>query len=83
VVVTDSPLLRSALEPVYEALELDWDPATAASVEDEAPGIDLDAVEEALLTELRTRYELLDGDLDRATLDLARKLEAAHTAADR
>jgi octanoyl-[GcvH]:protein N-octanoyltransferase len=82
-VVTDSGLLRSALEPVYEALGLDWDPATAASVEDEAPGVGLDTVEQALLTELRTRYELIDGELDRATLDLAGELEAVHTAADR
>jgi octanoyl-[GcvH]:protein N-octanoyltransferase len=79
-VVTDSALLRSALEPVYEALELDWDPASAASVEDEAPGVGLDTVEQALLTELRTRYELIDGELDRATLDLAGELEAGHTA---
>jgi octanoyl-[GcvH]:protein N-octanoyltransferase len=83
VVVTDSALLRSALEPVYEALGLDWEPATAASVDDEAPGVGLDTVEQALLTELRTRYELIDGELDRATLDLAARLEAVHTAADR
>jgi octanoyl-[GcvH]:protein N-octanoyltransferase len=83
VVVTDSALLRSALEPVYEALELDWDPATAASVEDEVPGVDLDTVEGALLTELRSQYELVDGELDQATLDLAGELEAAHTATRR
>ena len=83
VVVTDSSLLRSALEPVYEALELDWDPATAASVEDEAPGVDLDIAEQALLSELRTRYELVEGGLDQATLELAAELEAAHRAVGR
>jgi octanoyl-[GcvH]:protein N-octanoyltransferase len=81
VVVTDSALLRSALGPVYEALALDWDPATAASVEDEVPGVDLDTVEEALLSELRTRYELVEGEVDQATLDLAEELEAGHRAA--
>jgi octanoyl-[GcvH]:protein N-octanoyltransferase len=80
VVASDSALLRSALEPVYEALGLEWDPATAASVEDEAPGVRLDDVEEALLTALRTRYELVEGELDQATLDLAAELEAGHRA---
>jgi octanoyl-[GcvH]:protein N-octanoyltransferase len=82
VVVTDSALLRSALEPVYDALRLDWEPETAASVEDETPGVDLDTVEDALLTELRRRYELVEGELDQATLDLAGELEAGHRAAD-
>ena len=31
IVVADSALLRRALEPVYAALELDWDPATAGA----------------------------------------------------
>ena len=38
VVAGGSAELRAALEPVYEALELEWDPATAGSVEDEVPG---------------------------------------------
>jgi lipoate-protein ligase A len=83
VVVTDSALLRSALEPVYDALELDWDPATAASVEDEAPDADLDRVEQALLTALQSRYELVDGELDRGTLELASELEHVHRPEDR
>jgi octanoyl-[GcvH]:protein N-octanoyltransferase len=83
VVVSDSGLLRSALEPVYEALALDWDPATAASVEDEVPGVDPDDVEAALLSELRARYELVEGEVDRATLDLADELEAGHRTDER
>ena len=83
VVVTDSTLLRSALEPVYDALELDWNAGTAASVEDEAPGADLDRVEQALLTALRSRYELVEGELDRGTLELASELEGAHRPEDR
>jgi octanoyl-[GcvH]:protein N-octanoyltransferase len=77
-VVNDSALLRSALEPVYSALDLDWSPATAASVDDEVPGVGLDAVEEALLGQLRGRYELVEDELDSATLELAAKFEQAH-----
>jgi octanoyl-[GcvH]:protein N-octanoyltransferase len=78
VVASGSALLRSALEPVYAALGLDWDPATAASVEDEAEGAGVDAVEDALLAELSERYELVPAELDPETLALAEELEAAH-----
>ncbi len=37
-VVTDGALLRETLDPVYAALGLEWDPATAGAVEDEAAG---------------------------------------------
>ena len=52
-VATDTAKLRDVLVPVYEALELDWDPATAGSVEDEAPGTYGEAVAEAIAAELR------------------------------
>jgi octanoyl-[GcvH]:protein N-octanoyltransferase len=77
-VVSDTALLRSGLEPVYAALDLEWDPATAGSVEDEAPGVGPDDAEAALLAELSARYELIDAELDPETLELAERLEAAH-----
>lgn len=81
VVVTGSELLRSTLERVYAALELDWDPATAASVADEVSGVDLDDAEAAIVAELGERFELVDADLDGETLALAARLETAHEAA--
>lgn len=80
VVVTDSELLRSALVPVYAALELEWDPATAGSVEDEVDGADLGTVENAILAELGQRFELVEADLDPRTLELAAEREARHLA---
>ncbi len=80
VVVSDSELLRSALVPVYRALELDWDPATAASVEDEVSGIGLGAVEEAILTELGREFDLVEAELDPRTLELAAERERRHLA---
>src|SRR5918994_154456 len=77
-VVSDRALLRSALEPVYAALDLEWNPATAGAVEDEAPGASLADVERALLAELGARYELSDAELDPDTIDLAQRLESAH-----
>jgi lipoate-protein ligase A len=80
VVVTGSRPLREALEPVYAALDLEWDPATAGAVEDEAPGVGLDDVEEAIVAELGAEFELVEGSIDTATLALAERLETAHLA---
>jgi lipoate-protein ligase A len=76
IVVGGSSLLRSALEPVYEALGLAWDPATAGAVEDELPGVTLDDVERALLDELGRDARLEPAVLDPRTLALAARLEA-------
>jgi octanoyl-[GcvH]:protein N-octanoyltransferase len=78
VVAGDSDGLRAALAPVYEALGLDWDPATAGSVEDEVAGATPADVEEAILAELGQRFQLLDAQLDDGTLELARRLEPRH-----
>ena len=80
VVVQGSELLRSALEPAYAALELDWDPATAGSVEDEVPGATLDDVEAAIVAEARRSFDLVDAELDAATLALGEELAAGHEA---
>jgi octanoyl-[GcvH]:protein N-octanoyltransferase len=77
-VVGDGALLRSALEPVYEALELDWKPETAGSVSDEVGEVTLDEAEGALLAEFSQRFELVDAELDEETLRLAARLEPEH-----
>ncbi len=78
IVVNDSALLRSALEPVYAALELEWDPSTAGALDDEVPEISLDDVESALIAELRREFELVDAELAPETLALAQQLERGH-----
>ena len=80
VVVTGADLVRAVLGPVYAALELDWDAATAGAVADEAPGVGLEQAEEALLAELGQRFELEPAEIDPATLELAARLEASHRA---
>jgi octanoyl-[GcvH]:protein N-octanoyltransferase len=80
IVVSGSKLLREALEPVYQALELDWDPETAGSVEDEAPGVDLGRVEEAILAELGSEFSLTEAVVDSETLAMAEQLEDGHLA---
>ncbi|HEX2127992.1 MAG TPA: hypothetical protein VHF58_02125 [Solirubrobacterales bacterium] len=79
-VVSDSELVRRTLEPVYAALELEWDPTTAGAVEDEAPGVTLDDAEAAVLAELGELFALTEGELDERTLSLAEEGESQHLA---
>ena len=79
-VVTGSALLRAALEPVYAALDLDWDPRTAGSVEDEVPGVGVEEAERAILAELGRELELVEATIDSRTLELAARLEQGHLA---
>jgi octanoyl-[GcvH]:protein N-octanoyltransferase len=64
--------IAGVLVPVYEALGLDWDPATSGSVAEEL-GREVDAgeLEEALIAELGKRYELLSSELDEETMRAA------------
>jgi octanoyl-[GcvH]:protein N-octanoyltransferase len=78
IVAGDSTGLRSVLVPVYDALDLDWDPGTVGSVEDVVEGITTAQVEDAILAELERRFELTVVEPDAATLDLGGRLEARH-----
>ena len=78
IVVTGSEEIRSVLIPVYAALGLDWDPATAGSIEDEVPGVTLDDAEAALVAELEERFELREAEIEPRTLELARSLADGH-----
>ncbi|NUS37172.1 MAG: lipoate--protein ligase family protein [Pseudarthrobacter sp.] len=49
IVVEDSAPIRKVLTDSYAALGLEWDPATAGAANDLVPGLDVDAVEQALL----------------------------------
>ena len=79
VVVGGSDLVRDVLVPVYRALELEWDPATAGSLEDEVPGLSWEDAEAAILRRFAARDELVEADLPSEALALARSLEPRHT----
>jgi octanoyl-[GcvH]:protein N-octanoyltransferase len=78
VVAEHAELVRDPLVPVYEALGLEWDPASAGSVADEAPGMDFDQVVAAIRAEYAREYDLVEAELDADTLDLARRLAPEH-----
>ena len=49
VVVESAARVRTVLESVYDALELEWDPATVGAVAEAAPGVSIEDVEQALV----------------------------------
>ena len=81
-------LIREVLIPVYEALGLDWDPETAGSIEDalgapppspDGPDPLLVEVKAAMRSELASRYELTDAEIDETTRRMAEELREFHT----
>ncbi|MBK5234010.1 MAG: lipoate--protein ligase family protein [Thermoleophilia bacterium] len=76
IVVAGSSLIQQVLDPVYAALELDWNPATVGAIEDEVPGATPEAVEAALLDQLESQYAVRPVRLDESTLGLARERAA-------
>ena len=63
VVVEPAAAIRAVLEDVYAALGLEWDPATTGSVADEAPGVSIEAIRDALLGEYAQRETLAPASL--------------------
>jgi hypothetical protein len=61
VVVEDSAPLREVLTASYDALGLDWDPATAGAAEDLLPGLGVDSVERALRAAYAGYADVADG----------------------
>ena len=69
VVASGGREVARALEPVYEALELEWDPATSGDISEElGRQIDPGEIEEALIAELAKSYELVPAELDEETV---------------
>jgi len=72
VVASGGTEVSRALVPVYEALELEWNPATSGDVSAElGRQVDPGEIEEALIVELGRTYELVDAELDEETIELA------------
>src|SRR5262245_21659659 len=81
IVVDGADRVRDVLVPVYAALGLAWDPATAGAVADEVADAGWERVRDAILAEYGERYELVEAELDEETLALARRLAPEHRQA--
>jgi lipoate-protein ligase A len=77
-VVRDAARVAATVGELYAALDLEVDPAATGAVDDDVPGVTLDAVEQALLA----AYEQRCGALEASRLD-PRTLAAAEQAEER
>jgi octanoyl-[GcvH]:protein N-octanoyltransferase len=66
VVVDGAPRVRAVLEDVYDALGLEWDPASVGSIAAELPGITVAQVQAALLAPIAGRYRLVPSGIEDA-----------------
>jgi lipoate-protein ligase A len=71
IAVSDSSLIRQVLEPVYSALDLEWNPGTVGAIDDQLPAVGLAETEEALLTMIRSDSTLNPAVLDPSTVERA------------
>ncbi len=78
IVVNGGDRIAEVLVPVYEALDLPWDPATSGDLAGAVPGITRDDVMAAIVTEFDRRYGLERGRFDLSTLAMAEDLETDH-----
>ncbi|GAA2867455.1 lipoate--protein ligase family protein [Paenarthrobacter ilicis] len=62
IVVENSTPIREVLTASYSALGLEWDPATAGSVSDLVPHLDVGAVEEAVIDAYRGYADVVEGN---------------------
>ena len=81
IVVSMPQLLRDVLIPVYEALDLPWDPATAGALQNVAAGVTLQETADSVISQLALIRELAPAGIDTPTRDLAASLAPEHVAA--
>jgi lipoate-protein ligase A len=76
IVIAGGPEVRAVLTAVYEALAIDWDPATAGGLAEVSAAVGLERARAAIAARRGT-----PADLDPATLALARELVGRHRVA--
>ncbi|NIA24291.1 MAG: lipoate--protein ligase family protein [Gammaproteobacteria bacterium] len=81
VVVSGGDQVAEVLIPVYEALCIEWNPATSGDLCSATPGITTADVQRAILDQFEAGYTLEPARLDEATLALASELEPLHRPA--
>jgi len=78
VAVSGAGALGEVLRDVYDALELEWDPATVGAVADEVAGVGVDDVERAVMEAYTGRASLVEAPLEAGTLSRAAQLGPGH-----
>lgn len=77
-VVGNTAAVRDVLVPVYQALDIEWMPETAGSINDIAPGIAVPNVIDVVVRILEQDHTIVPAPIDQATVTRARELAALH-----
>jgi lipoate-protein ligase A len=80
-VIEGEERINAVLEPVYAALDLEWEPAASGSVRAEAPSATWDLVADAVVTAYAREYDVVEDGVDPETMALARRLAPEHRVA--
>lgn len=80
VVVTGGALVRDVLVPVYDALGLAWNPATAGALEDVRSGTTVDEVQHAIVSQIANRVGVEPVDPHPELVARAERLQGEHVA---
>ena len=78
IVVDGAGRVRDALMPVYDALDIDWDPATSGSVAREVGPIDLQTVRGAVVDRFATDGTITSIDPPAIVVETASALVESH-----
>lgn len=78
IVVNGASLVNDALVPVYDALGLAWNPSATGALDVAVPGITVSDVRRALIERIAADGDIVPGEPDPATVELARELAPQH-----
>ncbi|QIX28163.1 lipoate--protein ligase family protein [Nocardioides sp. JQ2195] len=78
----DASVLRPLLAEVYTALEVEFDPASVGAFVEEAPGVPLDTLEQAVIGAYDDRFGLVASTIAATVLDQADAMVADHRVTD-
>ncbi|KRF16629.1 lipoate--protein ligase [Nocardioides sp. Soil797] len=74
----DVPALQPLLTRVYAALGVDFDPASVGAFAQEAPGVPLETLEQAVIGAYDDRFGLVESTIQHAVLDEAEAMVTDH-----
>lgn len=83
IAVRDAGAVRAVLEPVYAALDLEWNPETVGAVDQDLQSVEIEQVEHALLDRLGRDARLSESVIDPETEALASEAAPRFRSPDR
>lgn len=78
VVVSDATPIRDVLTPIYDLLDIDWDPATTGDLASALPGMAVETVRSRIVDAFAQRYDVREVAITPSIVEKARSLAIRH-----